>query len=178
MKKLGRRIATLFALLSAVFGALLFIRIPAPGGFALLGFKLVASAFAPLLALLGWAGAVLGALSGAPAAVVAGLFGMFAGLRCTTKALSPDPFSLVDAFGGDWQARIAPEAGVRMLPTRHGPIPRSASYVPKPLFERDVVYYTLPNGRRLLCDIWSPPAGRAPVWAGHYLRAWLGLDPV
>lgn len=159
MKTIIRRVAYLFSFTAALISSLLFLRLRAPLGFVLLGVKLLSNAFAPLLALLGWAGAVLGMLSGAPAAVAAGLFGMLAGLGFTRQALAKDEFGLVDAFGADWPERIAPEIRARLLPTRHGPIPRSASYDPKPFLERDVVYHTLPTGRKLLCDIWSPPAG-------------------
>ena len=160
MKAITRWIATMLGVLSALLGCLHFFRLRARWGYLLLPFKLAAGAFAPLLALLGWAGAVLGLLSGAPAAVVGGLFGMLAGLRHTRRVQASDPFALVDAFGGSWPERIAPETSARMLPTRHGPMPQSPNYAPKPFLERDVVYYTLPNHRRLLCDVWSPPAGR------------------
>jgi acetyl esterase/lipase len=62
---------------------------------------------------------------------------------------------LAGALGSDWEARIPPARGARMVPRGwRGRLPSS----PEPRLRRDVPFATVPGtGRVLLCDVWQPP---------------------
>ncbi len=76
------------------------------------------------------------------------------------------------AFGADWQERIPPQLRRGLLPRRWTWNLRPA---PGVRVERDVVFATVPGTvpgalpgteRKLLADVWSPPAGVAPSGLG------------
>jgi acetyl esterase/lipase len=141
-------------LISALAGGLLFTRLKAPKGLLLLGPKLLAGALAPFLAVTGAVAAWLGAFSRAPGAVLAGLFGLAAAARYTSRAVAA-PADFEQAFGAGWRARISPQQEAGMLPRRwtwRAPQPAGVRFV------RDVLFWTVAENRRdLLCDLWLPP---------------------
>lgn len=67
--------------------------------------KLWASAWAPILALMGGLGSLLGGISGDFGAILAGILGAVLGVRHTFVVTRPhDGFA--EAFGRDWQERF------------------------------------------------------------------------
>ncbi|MGH9583863.1 MAG: alpha/beta hydrolase fold domain-containing protein [Bryobacteraceae bacterium] len=81
------------------------------------------------------------------------------------------------AFGPGWQTRIAAEPAGPMLAHRWSPF---AFHDPQGPVERNVVFWTIPGaGRKLLADIWLPPAGVRPTGLAFiYLHgsAWTMAD--
>jgi acetyl esterase/lipase len=131
------------------------------------GLKVLAGAFAPILTVLGLIGAALGILSRAPLVVIGGGMGAWLSARYVGRVIAPhDGFER--AFGADWRNKIPPKQSTPMLQQRWAwriPAP------PKPRFERDIPFWTIPpsaslgtgdTGRQLLCDIWRPGPGVAP----------------
>jgi acetyl esterase/lipase len=171
-----RRLARFLSFLSAFFGAWTLIRSPKgiAGGLMWLP-KLWAAAWAPILAIAGAVGALLGWLSGDKAAFWSGAFGALAGYQHTVRVTRRhDAFD--QAFGTDWEQRVRPDLWVRLQR------PYQLIQPVRPLLsgQRDV---SLGNwgvaGRSLLCDIWSPPdaASRSGL-AVIYLHGslWQALD--
>lgn len=150
--------ACLFSFLCLLLNCSLFIHLKPPYSFYLVMFQLVAGALSPFLAVLGLLGAGLGWLAHAPVAVAAGLLG--AGISATYIALVTIPQPRFDlAFGTGWINRILPSLEARMLKRRWNiGLPRTG----EPSWERDVPFWTIPGtDRKLLCDLWQPPAGVA-----------------
>jgi acetyl esterase/lipase len=167
MKKTLKRITTAVAVLSAGMSALRFFRARSPAGVPLMAPKLLASALAPFLALIGAVSAGVGVLLKAPLAVLAGAGG--AGLAADhVRRVLAARGDVAQAFGADWRAWLPPERTTRMLPRRWvGTLPPG----PDSRWERDVPFWTLPTtdnadeadeARTLLCDLWLPPDGVAP----------------
>jgi acetyl esterase/lipase len=118
--------------------------------------KLWASAWAPLLALLGGFGALLGWVSGDTSAILTGALGVALGVRHTVIVAKPyDNFA--QAFGDEWQSRISPESRARVWTKRYRFIQPAS---PVSLGVRNVnLGKSGTSDDPLLCDIWTPPTG-------------------
>jgi len=155
------------AVLAAAVSIPFFYRVRSPAGIVLWIPKVLAQSAAPLVALLGLVGVVLGVLSRAPLAVAAGLLGTLIPVLYVMRVSgSHDGFER--AFGADWQQRIPPEPSSGMLRRRWVGLLPAHPEVPS---QKDVVFWTLPaaetdevanHGGELLCDIWQPPEGTSP----------------
>jgi acetyl esterase/lipase len=173
-------IARLLAFLSAAVSSLLYVRIghpinPLRGTLWIL--RLLAEALTPFIALSGAVAAALGLLARSPVAIFTALLGVLAAVRDARQVRAPHP-GFAQAFGVvAWERDIAPEQQSGMLQRRwswHLPA------APKPHWQRDVSFWTLPEAdRHLLCDLWQPPRDVAPSGlAVVYLHggAWYLLD--
>jgi acetyl esterase/lipase len=138
--------------ISAFFGLWTLIRSPkGRAGGAMWFPKLWAGAWAPILAMMGALGALFNIIFGDKTAILAGLFGAWAGIRHTVRVTrrEVDPFN--DAFGMDWEQHIPPELWERLnrpyefiQPTRRaGP------------FQKDI---NIGSYSPLYADLWLPPA--------------------
>ena len=118
--------------------------------------KLWASAWAPLLALMGGCGALLGWVSGDFSAILAGVLAAALGVRHTMIVTRPY-HNFTQAFGIDWQNRISPDLQARLESKRYRFIQPASPAVPG---MRDVnLGKSGTTGESLLCDIWTPPPG-------------------
>ncbi len=176
MKTLGRIFAGLAGFLSALVGGLLYFRIRSRAATALWTPKMTASAVSPFAAAAGLLAAVLGAMLRAPLTVAMGLFGWAVSTRYVQSVTAPHG-GFRQAFGDNWQGRMASGCYERKLDRRWAwRLPRGQ----EPRFEQDVAFWTVPGtGRRLLADIWQPPAGVEPSGVGYvYLHGsgWFVLD--
>ena len=139
--------------------------------------RLSVVALAPIWAVMGAAGALLGWVSGAYWTIPMGVIG--AGMatwyvwRCTW-----DHKGFEKAFGVDWKDQIHSEQIKHMVQKRWTWfLKMSAS--PEPSFERDVVFWTAPDTEReLLCDIWRPAGGNLSGLGLVYLHGggWVAGD--
>jgi acetyl esterase/lipase len=161
-------LAYVFSTASVLMSVLLLMRLKvvSPALFV----KLAAGALSPYWAVLGAAGAALGWLYGAPAAVAMGLFG--AGImtwhvwRCTRPHTGFE-----NAFGAGWSGRITPRQARQMVKRRWTWFLRMQAS-PAPAWERDIPFWTIPGTeRQLLCDVWHPSDGRASGLALVYLHS-------
>jgi acetyl esterase/lipase len=147
-----------------------------PVGFYLWIPKLAAGAFTPFIAAAGLLLALVGGLRGSwwmavPAALAA------VGASIVIVRLGLLRADLAAALGPDWADRIPPQRRTRMVGRWwRGRLPT----VPEPRLRQNVVFATVPGtGRKLLCDVWQPPAGvPSSGLAVVYLHgsAWCMLD--
>jgi acetyl esterase/lipase len=138
--------------------------------------KVAAGAFTPFIAAAGLLLALVGGLVGSwwmtlPAALSA------VGAAIVVVRLGLPRADLAAALGPDWADRIPSQRRARMVGRWwHGRLPTT----PEPRLRQDVVFATLPGtGRKLLCDLWQPPAevpssGLAVVYL--HGGVWCGLD--
>ena len=153
-----------------------------PASFWLLLPKLLAGALSPYWAVIGAAGAVIGGLDQGYWAIPMGIVG--AGImiwyvwRCTRNHNGFE-----EAFGPGWSDQIPPEQAGRMLQKRWMWFLRMQGS-PKPVWERDIPFWTIPAtdrqrpDRQLLCDIWRPANGHVSGLALVYIHggAWYIWD--
>lgn len=151
----------LLSLLTAALTGLLFFR---PRNGALHAFlwlpKLLVTALAPVLALVGGLWALIGLRRKDLLIVGAGLVGALAAVQHISQITRRHESSFAEAFGPEWQDNIAPDLRgmLSVRPWQPWTIPQ-AVYV-----ERDVVYATnRETGWRLLADILRPPLGVKPT---------------
>lgn len=148
---------SLYTFIAALLSAILFLR-PSRRLLALTLWpvKLVASALAPLLALLSASGLLLGLLRRDWKLVAAGFFG--AGLAARyTQEVTEQKGDFAQAFGPDWQRRLPVGLETQFLPRRWSPwmaIPDAYSWQPNIIFGRNPE-----TGSALLADIWQPTPG-------------------
>lgn len=123
--------------------------------------KLLAGAWAPVMAGLGLAGAALSTRHLGDGWRVflpwlAGLLGAIIGVWHTKRVTAPhDAFD--QAFGDGWAARIPPALLGRMQRTRYRLLPAPPPRVP---WDEDVVFgASAATGAPLYANIWLPPAG-------------------
>jgi acetyl esterase/lipase len=138
--------------------------------------KLAAGAFTPFIAAAGLLLALVGGLVGswsmaAPATLAA------VGASIVVVRLGRVRAELTAALGPDWAGRIPAYRRAQMGGRWwRGRLPS----VPEPRLGQDVVFATVPgSGRKLLCDLWQPPAEvPASGLAVVYLHggAWCALD--
>ncbi len=149
-----RSLSHLLAFFSAGLSSLLFVKPQPPLNLPVYSLKMVATTLSPLMALAGGVGALLGLLSGTRTGFLVGTAGAIAAARYVRRSTAPhDGFA--EAFGADWEHRITPEQAARMHHRRWTVWP---SALPTPRWRRNVVFWTLPEGRDLCCDLWLPPA--------------------
>jgi acetyl esterase/lipase len=147
-----------------------------PVGLYLFVPKLAAGAFTPFIAAAGLLLALVGVLVGSWwLAVPAGLAAV--GASIVVVRLGVVRADLATALGPDWADRIPTHRRARMVGRWwRGRLPTT----PEPRLRQDVVFATVPGtGRKLLCDVWQPPAGvPASGLAVVYLHgsAWCMLD--
>jgi acetyl esterase/lipase len=138
--------------------------------------KLAAGAFTPFIAAAGLLLALVGVLVGSwwlavPATLAA------VGAAIVVVRLGRVRADLATALGPDWADRIPRQRRARMVGRGwRGRLPT----VPEPRLRQDVVFATVPgSGRKLLCDVWQPPAEVPPSGlAVVYLHGgvWCALD--
>lgn len=158
------------AVLLTVWIGLLYVRVPAPFGFALLFGRLFAGAFVPYLGVLAGAGVLVAWLLGAPVAAL--LFAVGALLAFVAlQRIRAVRVDLIGLFARQGEER--PQMLARPWLWR-------APKPPQARWEQDVVFAQIPGTERnLLCDIWQPPVGVAPSGVAYiYLHgsAWYILD--
>ncbi|HER34124.1 MAG TPA: alpha/beta hydrolase, partial [Halothiobacillaceae bacterium] len=185
-------VAWLLTLAAAALGGLFFIKNKSPLNKGLYVGKMLATALSPFVALLGIRHAVrlrsrqaargVGA-SDWPSLVAGGTSGILAFIYVWRVATQHAGFE--QAFGPDWRDKIPPAQATRTRRARRmWVLPRYLARVPRPLWARDVVYWTLSNSvsgeeRPLLCDVWQPPESITPSGlALIYCHGggWHGLD--
>jgi acetyl esterase/lipase len=138
--------------------------------------KLAAGAFTPFIAAAGLLLALVGGLVGSWwMAVPAGLAAVGAAIVIVRLGLLRA--DLAAALGPNWADRTPTQCRARMVGQWwRGRLPTT----PEPRLRQDVVFATLPgSGRRLLCDVWQPPAGvPASGLAVVYLHSggWCAFD--
>jgi acetyl esterase/lipase len=138
--------------------------------------KLTAAAFAPFIAAAGLLLALMGVLAGSWwLAVPAGLAAV--GAAIVVVRLGRVRADLTGALGPDWANRIPVQRRGRMVGRWwRGRLPTT----PQPRLRQDVVFATVPGtDRKLVCDVWQPPAGvPSSGLAVVYLHgsAWCMLD--
>jgi acetyl esterase/lipase len=150
--------AYLLSFLCLILNGSLFVKLKPPYSLFLWLFQLFAVVFSPVLAILSLLVAGLGWMYHAPIAVAAGLLGAVISAIYIVRVTSAQPgFDL--AFGKDWMTKILASLETHMLKRRWNlGLPRSG----KPVWERDVPFWTIPGtDRKLLCDVWQPPEGTA-----------------
>jgi acetyl esterase/lipase len=170
-------LAYIFSSLSLLMSVLLFIRVKAPWGFILLTFKSVAMGLSRFWALMGAVGAIVGlvfqVLWTVPIGIVGTIIMTIFVWRCTR-----DHKGFENAFGAGWSAQIQPEQASLMLQKR-GLWFLKTKTIPKPSWERNVPFWTIPKtSRQLLCDIWRPADGKVSGLAFIYFHGsgWGTLD--
>jgi len=121
--------------------------------------KMAAGAFAPFIAAAGMLLTLVGGLRGSWwLAVPAGLAAV--GASVVVVRLGLVRADLATALGPDWADTIPTQRRVRMVGRWWG---GRLPTVPEPRLRRDVVFATVPgSGRKLLCDLWQPPAEVPP----------------
>jgi acetyl esterase/lipase len=124
--------------------------------------RALAGGVAPLLALSGGAGLLMGLARRDLRAVGLGLVGTtLAAQHISRVTRSHDGFA--EAFGPDWQDLIPESLRDQLLPRRWTPILGAPAVSPR----RDVPYGTNPDtGQPLLADIWQPPESLQPSGLG------------
>ena len=169
-------VAYLLSFLCLILNGSLFVHLKPPYNFYFWVFQIAAVVLSPFLAALGLLGAGLGWLYHAPIAVAAGLLGVGISAIYIVLVTIPQPgFDL--AFGKDWQRKISPAQGSRLLKRRWN---MGLPLTGEPLSEHDIPFWTIPGtDRNLLCDVWQPPEGVARSGLAFvYLHgsAWWVLD--
>lgn len=134
--------------------------------------KMFAGALSPIWAIIGAAGAVLGGVYQTLWAIPLGVIG--AGMMILyIWRVTRGHTGFEDAFGPNWANQIPTDQAKQMLQKRWSILLRKAK--PKPVWERDINYWTVPDTEReLLCDIWRPANGNVSGLAFIYLHggAW------
>ncbi|EKU96217.1 esterase/lipase [Leptolyngbya sp. PCC 7375] len=153
MKAIVVLAAYLLSFLCLLLNSGLFVRLKPPYSFYFVIFQLLAGGLAPVLAILGGVGAVLGWHSGARVAVVAGILGTAISIVYMMLVTAPQP-GFAAAFGKDWETRLSPSQQSRLIQRRWQPgLPHSKA----PIFKQDISFWTIPGtDRELLCDVWQP----------------------
>ncbi len=152
-----KRLARLFGVI-ALLGGLTLLPRPARSKPTLLApwLRLLAAGLSPLLLLSGALAALLGLLSGAFGALVAGVFGAVIAGRHVKEA-GDARADLSGIFGPAWEADLPPDQLPGMTPD-DTPIPRPAP--PLVPWEQDIRIGThAETDEPLLADLWLPPRG-------------------
>jgi acetyl esterase/lipase len=131
--------------------------------------KLTGGALSPYWAIMGIIGAVMGGIVHALWAIPMGIAG--AGMmiwyvwRCAR-----DHNGFEKAFGAGWSGRILPQQAKHMVQRRWSFFLKMKAS-PKPSWERDVAFWTIPDtDRQLLCDLWRPADGKTTGLAFVYIH--------
>ena len=125
--------------------------------------KLFAQAAAPVLAVGGATGALIGSAKRDRLAAMAGGLGALA-LTTYVSAVAAPHRGFTQAFGPRWQEQIPPSIASRLMRRRWSwvmPAP------PRPRRETNLPFWTVADGQQqLLCDLWQPHPGTAPSGLG------------
>jgi acetyl esterase/lipase len=170
-------LATILSGVSLLMSVLLLIKTKNPIGWITMIPKAIAGALSPYCAIIGAAGAIIGAISGAYWAIPMGIFGagmmIWYAWQCTR---GHNGFE--DAFGDNWKDQIPPEQARQMVKRRWSPyLNMKAS--PDSIWERDLPFWTVPGtDRQLLCDLWRPAEGDVSGLAFIYFHGsgWAVFD--
>ncbi len=173
-------LAFIFSGLSLLLSVLFFVQLNIPseklppiGG----GAKLIAGALSPYWAISGLIGAVLGWVHQAYWAIPPGIIGAATMIWFVWNS-TRDHTGFENAFGTDWSDQIPPEQARKMLQKRWTwYLKMKAS--PGTVWERDVVYWTIPeNDRQLLCDIWGRNDGKVSGLGIIFIHGggWTSMD--
>lgn len=186
LHRLLHSLAAILAYLSLALSATFLYRVSGhvlgPGAFLFSIPKIFAGSLAPFIAIMSGIGAVLGLAVGfaeprvidrlgATArprlgiplgtllVVLAGAMGAGLSANYVRQVTAPHK-GFEQAFGPDWETQIPADLVSRMLQKRWTwKLPAS----PQPRWERDVAFWTIPgSNRKLLADIWQPPANVKP----------------
>jgi len=154
---------------SLLMSSLLVVKLKFPLGWFGLFPKLAAGALSPYWAVMGVVGGIIVGISGGFWAVPMGIIGATTMVlyvwRCTR-----DHNGFEDAFGAGWKNQIKPQQARNMV-TRRWRWFLKMKASPKPIWERDVPYWTVPGtDRQLLCDVWRPADGDVSGLAFVYLH--------
>lgn len=126
------------ASLSLAFGLLHFVRLRTPGGERLMVLRIFAAALAPVWALFGLLGALLGARARRPMAVIAGLGGLFASAGYMRRVAEVTPPPVDNAFKAQTPPKVTRDV----------------------VFDKTTAPKACGGGERpLYCDIWQPAPG-------------------
>ena len=121
--------------------------------------KILGSAGAPLMALVGATAGVAGWRAGDPLSALAGGLAALMSAVFVRQVTAPHA-GFARAFGPDWQAAVPPHLARRFLARRWN---GCLSLPARPQFLANVPFWTVPgpmaSGRDLLCDVWEPPRG-------------------
>ena len=171
-----KRLFTVLSFLSALLSGLLFIFLPFPRGWYLWYARIFAAAVAPFNALIGAVSAVGGVFTDSPLASVLGSISAVVSAGYVAGVTRSHPgFEM--AYGSDWEQQVPEEIRQKWL--EHRWTWRRPPPVGHPDFRRDVVFATLPGGRKLLCDLWLPPDGVKPTGVAFIYShgsGWILLD--
>ncbi|MFW9827253.1 MAG: alpha/beta hydrolase fold domain-containing protein [Candidatus Thorarchaeota archaeon] len=177
-------LAYIFSSLSFLMSTFIFLKLKSPRGWFYVIPKTIALALSPYWVILGSVGAMLSvvyqALEGVYYAIGAIPIGVFSAIIMIwfVRGCTREHKSFENAFGVDWIDKIPPEITKLMLRRRWSLFLRLKKS-PKPSWERDVPFWTIPGtDRQLLCDIWSPSDGKGSGLAYIYYHGsgWGSLD--
>jgi len=150
-------LSRIFSYLSLVFVLWTLVKSPSGivGGMVWIP-KLLASAWAPFLALFGGIGALLGWITLDYSTIAAGLFAAVLGIRHTIMVTRQhDCFA--QAFGANWEERIPADLKGRLWLKRYRLVQPAPPIVPGHLNIH--LGKSGQTDEPLLCDIWEPPEG-------------------
>lgn len=150
-------LAYIFSGFSLLMSVLFFVQNDIPSDkFPPIGFaaKLIAGALSPYWAILGVVGAAIGWVYQAYWAIPIGIIGVIT-MIWFVWSCTRDHKGFENAFGADWSDQISPEQARHMIQKRWTWFLKMKES-PGTVWERDVVYWTIPDkDRQLLCDVWS-----------------------
>jgi acetyl esterase/lipase len=155
----------------------IFSKLKSPRGWYFIIPKIITLALSPYWVIIGVAGAILGIIYQAIWAIPIGIIGAILNAWYIWGcARAHNGFE--DAFGADWAEKLQPEQIGGMLKRHWLPFAQLKKN-PKPTWERDVPFWTVPGtDRQVLCDIWSPSDGKTSRLAYIYFHGsgWGSLD--
>lgn len=159
-----KSLAFVLSVLLFLWIALLYVRVKAPYGFAVLIPRLTAGALSPLLALVAVTAALRSWWGGHP---------LMAGINAAAAAAALVAAGRIATTRGDFVGAFGPDRCRVFVPAAP----------PQARWQRDIPFWRIADsGRTLLCDIWQPPAGmvgdvkRAVAWLKAH-SAEYGVDP-
>ncbi len=158
MGRIRRFLLRLFSLLTALFAALILFN-PKDGALQGLawGPKLLASALAPLVAVLGSLHVIRGVIYRDWLSTGAGLLSAGIAAKHVRDITRAREAGFAEGFGPDWADRIPADLRPRLRPYRWAPFYRRRRYG---ALHRDVVFGTnSDSGRPLRADLMQPPPG-------------------
>lgn len=149
-------LVTILASINLLMSLTILFRIKQPASPVYWIIKAIPTALSQVLAFVGLMIVIVGVILSSPVIIVLGVGGtLIYWIHIVLVTRSMDPATGFDqAFGQSWESSISQTQLAHFLPRRT--VLRLPS-APEPVFEQDVVYYTIPDtNRALLCDIWQP----------------------
>jgi acetyl esterase/lipase len=163
--------------LSLLMSVPLLVKVKIPLAFHLMPAKLAAGALSTYWAIMGAAGAVIGGVYEAYWAVPMGVVGAGVMISYVWRC-SRAHKGFERALGARWSDQIPPEQARHMV-RRRWSFFLSMKASPKPSWERDLAYWTVPGTQReVLCDLWRPANGDVSGLAFIFFHGsgWFALD--